>query len=59
MKKVRVDYYFRDLVYDPRQRDHLKCIVNCFYNFLCTNITKVPVEYCFSNLVHDPSQRGH
>ena len=58
-KKFPVDYYFSNLVQDPRQRGHWKCIVNWIYNYLCTNITKVPVEYYFIDLVRDPRQRGH
>ena len=59
IKKAPVDYYFSDLVHDPGQRGHLKCIVNWLYNYLCINIKKVPVDYYFSDLVHDPRQRGH
>ena len=32
LKKVAVDYYFSDLVHDPGQKGHGKCIFSCFCN---------------------------
>ena len=54
-----MEYYFSDLVHDPRQPCHRKCIVRCYYKYKSINMKKVQVAYYFSDMVHDPTQRGH